>query len=137
MPTSGGTTDFVISRYNPLGTWVDNPLAIIRTSGQMNIASSVINATSSTLNVAIVTVQRGLPMQPILTLQDTASAMQWQWGSGGTLTLGAAGRASLYNAVHAPGNFPVYNNLTPQDGDLWYDGTHLNFQQGATTVVVA
>jgi hypothetical protein len=28
-------------------------------------------------------------------------------------------------------------NATPADGDLWYDGTNLNFRKGATTVVVA
>jgi hypothetical protein len=28
-------------------------------------------------------------------------------------------------------------NPTPTDGDLWYDGTHLYFQQGSTTVTLA
>lgn len=30
----------------------------------------------------------------------------------------------------------VTTNSNPQDGDLWYDGTHLNFRHGSTTTVL-
>jgi hypothetical protein len=39
--------------------------------------------------------------------------------------------------VFAPLNLPVYNNLLPQPGDLWFDGTNLNFRNSTTTVVIA
>ena len=33
-------------------------------------------------------------------------------------------------------NLQPATNAAPQDGDLWYDGTHLNFRHGTTTTVL-
>lgn len=35
-----------------------------------------------------------------------------------------------------PLNLPPTTNATPTDGDLWYDGTHLNFFHGGTTTAI-
>ena len=33
-------------------------------------------------------------------------------------------------------SFSRFINAVPQDGDVWYDGTNLNFRQGATTIAL-
>jgi hypothetical protein len=66
----------------------------------------------------------------------TASGAQ-----GGAFTVGASSGNGLNYAATFWGpvtlrnrnNLVAYNNLTPANGDLWYDGTTFNIRQGGTT----
>jgi hypothetical protein len=62
----------------------------------------------------------------------TAGAM----GGGGNLNISGDYFRNGVN-IFAPLHLPTYNNLLPQPGDIWWDGTNLNFQTATTTVTLA
>jgi hypothetical protein len=94
---------------------------------------------------ATCTTQRGIqietPQLPTATLTNNYGLeIQDQSGTGASTNnwnMWSAGNTSInkFDGILRVGN--ATSNPSPVDGDLWYDGTHLNFRKGASTVVLA
>jgi len=64
-------------------------------------------------------------------------AAQPPWGGAAQLNFMGSGAATTNRISFGSALRLAVTTPTPAAGDLWYDGTHLNFNNGTTTIQIA
>lgn len=141
----GSSTTFAIKYANSAN--YGDPISINQGNGQVTISAA---AGASTLLIAN-------PWINVMSVGGiTPTGMRWDicLGNGNTESGGNTGSDFAVRRYNDTGQYisggdpltivrssgalrlGVTTNSSPQDGDLWYDGTHLNFHHGGTTTAI-
>lgn len=128
-------TGFSVQGIN-LRAFVDGTANIPDLYGIQVTVGTTVSATCTTQRAITITT----PSTPTATLTNNYGLeIQDQSGTGASVNnwnMWSAGNTSVnkFDGIIRLG--PATTDASPTDGDLWYDGTHLNFRKGASTIVL-